>query len=327
MSEHIVAVFQTNEEASAAVAELETAGIPASAIRQYASNGSVQEEVEPATDTSTHKSGGFWSWLFGDESETMRSTHATDADAYDRRTAAGNVAVSVTVADDSKIHQAIAALEAHHPVDIDERADEIEGHETTGTVSSAAYSTAGDELSSGDVARGGFLPAGEPAGVGAGRVDTPHAIASPIPAASPIPPASTALPASGTPGVASGREEVIQLAEEQLEVGKRTVDRGTTRIRRYVVEKPVEESVTLRGEKVTVERRSPLGTAASPGGAMFEERIVEVRETSEEPVVSKTAHVVEEVVVGREATERTETVRDTLRREDVEVTKDGDGKR
>ena len=251
MAEHVVAVFQTNEEASAAVAGLEAAGIPASAIRQYASSGSAQQEVEPTTHTSAHTSGGFWSWLFGDESETTRSTYAADADAYDRRTAAGNVAVSVTVADDSKIHQAIAALEAHHPVDIDESADEIEGRETTGTVPPTAHSVS--DLSSGDVARGDSLPAGEPAGVGAGRVGTAHTTTSPVP------PASTALPPSGTAGVASGREEVIPLAEEQLEVGKRTVDRGTTRIRRYVVEKPVEESVTLRGEEVTVERPSRLG--------------------------------------------------------------------
>jgi len=228
MAEHIVAVFQTNEEASAAVAGLEAAGIPASAIRQYASNGSAQQEVEPTTHTSAHTSGGFWSWLFGDESETTRSTYAADADAYDRRTAAGNVAVSVTVADDSKIHQAIAALEAHHPIDIDESADEIEGRETTGTVPPTAHSAAGNEFLSGDVDRGDSLPAGEPAGVGAGRVGTAHTTTSPVP------PASTALPPSGTAGVASGREEVIPLAEEQLEVDKRTVDRGTTRIRRYV---------------------------------------------------------------------------------------------
>jgi stress response protein YsnF len=47
--------------------------------------------------------------------------------------------------------------------------------------------------------------------------------------------------------------------------------------------------------------------------------VVEVRETAEEPVVSKAAHVAEKVVMGREATERTETVRDTVRRDKVEV--------
>ena len=119
----------------------------------------------------------------------------------------------------------------------------------------------------------------------------------------------------------SGKEEqVIPLSEEELQVGKRTVDRGTTSIRRYVVRKPVEESVTLRDETVTVERRRPIsaGEAGVPDGA-FEERTVEIHQTAEEPVVSKTAHIAEEVVVRKDVTERTETVRDDVRREQVEV--------
>ena len=48
-------------------------------------------------------------------------------------------------------------------------------------------------------------------------------------------------------------------------------------------------------------------------------------ETSEEAVVSKQARVVEEVVVRKDAQERTETVRDTVRRTDVEVEKLGPG--
>ena len=100
------------------------------------------------------------------------------------------------------------------------------------------------------------------------------------------------------------------------------VDRGATRVRRYVVERPVEREVTLHGERVTIERRRPVETSA-PGHA-FEERTVEVRETEEVPVVEKSARVVEEVAVRKEATERTETVRDKVRREEVEVTeKDG----
>ena len=121
-------------------------------------------------------------------------------------------------------------------------------------------------------------------------------------------------------------EEVIPLSEELLEVEKRAVDRGTTRIRRYVVETPVEQNVTLHAERVTVERRTPIETGV-PGSGAFEERVVEVRETAEEPVVAKTARVAEEVVVGREATERTETVRDTVRREEVEVSRDGELRR
>jgi uncharacterized protein (TIGR02271 family) len=143
----------------------------------------------------------------------------------------------------------------------------------------------------------------------------------PAPAAVPTP-ASVAAP-TAAPATTGKGEEVIPLSEEQLEVGKRAVDRGTTRIRRFVVEKPVEQDVTLRGERVTVERRTPIAAEGAPGAGAFEERVVEVRETAEEPIVAKTARVVEEVVVGREATERTETVKDTVRREEVDVAKDG----
>ena len=121
---------------------------------------------------------------------------------------------------------------------------------------------------------------------------------------------------------ASSSEEVIPLTEENIEVGKRTVDRGTTRIRRYVVERPIEREVTLHGERVTIERRRPMD--ATVAGNAFEERTVEVRETEEVPVVEKTTHVAEEVAVRKEETERVEIVRDTVRREEVEITdKDG----
>jgi uncharacterized protein (TIGR02271 family) len=323
MAEYIVAVFPTNEGASAAARDLETVGIPASKIRQYASKESVEQQVQPVSHTSdTHTSGGFWSWLFGEDSEATRSTYAADIDAYDRKTTAGNIVLSVTVDDDTKIHQAIAALEAHHPVDIDERSDDAEEREPVSSASPlTAHSTVGKEFSTAEVAQAGTVntfPAGEPASSPVRPTGTA--------AASLVADTSANTP-SGVAGAASGQEEVIPLAEEQLEVGKRTIDRGTTRIRRYVVAKPVEESVTLRGEKVTVERRQPIGTTAAPGAGAFEERVVEVRETAEEPVVSKTARVTEEVVVGREATERTETVRDTVRRDEIEVSNGGDGKR
>ena len=126
---------------------------------------------------------------------------------------------------------------------------------------------------------------------------------------------------AGTSGLTGGKqEEVIPLAEEELQVGKRTVDRGTTRIRRYVVRKPVEESVTLRDETVSVERRRPVtpGEAGVPAGA-FEERTIEVHQTAEEPVVNKTTRIAEEVVVRKNVTDRTETVRDDVRREEVDV--------
>jgi uncharacterized protein (TIGR02271 family) len=140
---------------------------------------------------------------------------------------------------------------------------------------------------------------------------------------------TTATTPMASPGTPSGRattlqggDEVIPLAEEQLTVGKRLVNRGTTRIRRFVVETPVEEAVTLHSEHVSVERR-PVAAGTPVTDADFTDRTIEVTETAEEAVVGKTVRVKEEVVVNKTASDRTETVRDTVRREDVEITRDG----
>ena len=109
----------------------------------------------------------------------------------------------------------------------------------------------------------------------------------------------------------------LQLAEEQLSVGKRVVNRGGTRIRRYVVETPVEQSVSLHEERVTLERR-PV-TDGRPVTDSFSERTLELTETAEEAVIAKTARVYEEVGLRKDATERVETVRDTVRKEEVEI--------
>jgi uncharacterized protein (TIGR02271 family) len=218
--------------------------------------------------------------------------------------------------DDSLIHQAVTILDAHHPLEIDEHTHETEP--TSRTSGSFVQLEAAGKTS--------LSPSGVDYSTSA--VATP-AIAMAPSSRGPVTQENDSLPA-GMPG--SGRvapvatsatgDEVIPLAEERLEIGKRTVDRRTARVRRYVVEKPVEQNVTLHGERVTIERRQPVEATAASGGA-FEERTVEVRETEEVPVVGKTARVVEEVEIKKEATERTETVKDTVRREEVEVTGNG----
>ena len=118
----------------------------------------------------------------------------------------------------------------------------------------------------------------------------------------------------------SGREEVIPVTEERLNVGKREVGGGRVRVRSYVVEQPVEEQVNLRDEHVNVERRPvdrPL-TGADRDRA-FQERTIEAEEKSEEAVVNKEARVKEELVVNKDVNQRTETVSDTVRRTEVDV--------
>ncbi|HVG25731.1 MAG TPA: YsnF/AvaK domain-containing protein [Thermoanaerobaculia bacterium] len=115
-------------------------------------------------------------------------------------------------------------------------------------------------------------------------------------------------------------EEVrVPVVEEELAVGKRTVETGGVRVEKEVTARPVEENVTLHEERVTVDRRPVDRPVGAEDLRAFENQTVEMRETEEEAVVEKRARVVEEVVVGKEAHERTEHITDTVRRSDVRV--------
>ena len=129
---------------------------------------------------------------------------------------------------------------------------------------------------------------------------------------------STNLGAKAELIVEGAAGDTLQLAEEFLNVGKRAVRGGTTRIRRYTVEKPVEENVTLHNERVVLDRR-PVTDGRVLANADFTDKTISMTEMNEEAVVSKTARVVEEIGLHKEASDRVETVRDTLRKDDVEV--------
>ncbi len=111
----------------------------------------------------------------------------------------------------------------------------------------------------------------------------------------------------------------VPVVEEEMRVGKRIVERGGIRVYTHVTEVPVQEQVTLREQRATVERRV-VDRPVSPGdAAAFKDQSFEVREFGEEAVIAKEAHVVEEVTIGRTVEAHTETVRDTVRRSEVEV--------
>jgi uncharacterized protein (TIGR02271 family) len=118
-------------------------------------------------------------------------------------------------------------------------------------------------------------------------------------------------------GESSQRMDVV---EEEVKIGKRPVQRGGVRIHTHVTERPVEENIELREEHAHVERRRADETL-SPAEAerAFKEETIEVTTHGEEPMVTKEAHVVERVDVGKEVETRTARVRETERRQDVEV--------
>lgn len=113
--------------------------------------------------------------------------------------------------------------------------------------------------------------------------------------------------------------QTIPVVEEDLEVGKRTVDRGGVRVYSHVVEKPAEADVTLRNETINVERRAVDRPATAADFAANSGKTIEVRAQGEEAVVGKTARVVEEVVVGKQVAERTEQVHENVRNTEVDV--------
>jgi len=120
-------------------------------------------------------------------------------------------------------------------------------------------------------------------------------------------------------GIAGNSNTAIPVVQEELKVGKREVERGGVRVFSRVVETPVDQSISLREEHVNVERRPVDQPISGLDSGAFKEQSIEMRETAEEAVVQKSARVVEEVIVGKESSQRQENIHDTLRHTEVEV--------
>ncbi len=125
----------------------------------------------------------------------------------------------------------------------------------------------------------------------------------------------------GTTATTAGTDKNIPVIEEEMQVGKREVETGGVSVRSRIVERPVEEHLRLREEHVSVERNPVDRPATEADFRNFKEGEAEFTEHAEVPVVNKEARVVEEVNLNKETRERKETVRDSVRRTDVDVKK------
>lgn len=144
----------------------------------------------------------------------------------------------------------------------------------------------------------------------------PSAQSASVPLAAPVASPTAAAPVAGNRGVA---DDIIQVVREDLVVGKRKVESGDVRVTSRVVETPVEQQVHLQEERVTVERRPVNRPLTGEAAQAFTGRVIEAHTTTEQPVVTKEARVIEEVVLHKETTDRVETVRDTVRETKVDV--------
>ena len=112
----------------------------------------------------------------------------------------------------------------------------------------------------------------------------------------------------------------VPIVEEELSVSKARSANGGVRVTSRVVETPVEETVTLTTETVGVKRHAAdrvLGDEEA--AAVFEEKTVEMMGTQEEVEIHKQARVVGEVEITKQVEAHQKTVKDTVRKTEVEV--------
>lgn len=139
-------------------------------------------------------------------------------------------------------------------------------------------------------------------------------------ASTPVSPvvAPVAVP-MGTGTVAATGDDKLQVVKENLVVGKREVEAGGVTITSHVVETPVQEQVSLREERVTVDRRPVNRPLSGVAADAFRDRVLTARAVSEEAVVGKDVRVVEEIGLHKDASERVQTISDTVRETKVDV--------
>ncbi len=281
----ITGLFDSRAEAQAVMDHLvKHDKLDTSRIRMHGSDESAPAGAAASDDK------GFWA--------SLKDLFVPDEDryAYSEGIRRGGVVVSAEI-EEAQLEHAMDVFEEHGAVDLDAREAEWRTGGWTGYNATAVAGT------------------GTMAGTAAGMIPV-----AATPVATGTMATGTAAPMAGTRtgGVDVGNQDVIPIVEERIRVGKRAVEGGRVRVRSFIVETPVSEQVQLHEERVSIERR-PVNRPLTDADNAFRERTIEAVEHTEEAVVAKEARVTEELVLRKDATERTETVTDTVRRQEVEI--------
>ncbi|EPE96452.1 YsnF/AvaK domain-containing protein [Rhizobium grahamii] len=281
------AFFDSRFEAESAVSRLKDAGIPEKDIRFMPGYEADTDTADVASDDRS----GFWAKLedffFPDED---RATYAEGL----RR---GGFLVSVSSLNDALYETAHDILDDEGSINIDERADFWRSEGWDGQRSSEAFSASSKSASEQDRFDSDLDRVAQSS---ASRED--------------------AFEMKDSTG-ADLRDETIPVVEENLRVGKRDVNHGTVRVRAYTVEEPIHKQVNLRDETVEIDRR-PVDRGLTDDDRAFMDRTISAEEHHEEAIVQKEARVVEEIGIRKTASDRTETIDDTVRKTEVEIEDD-----
>lgn len=242
-------------------------------------------------DTTTRRNddnesgiGKFFSSLFGSDDDTNRTENRDRASTYGQVASQSDAIVTVHAVSDEEAERAADILDEAGAFDVDERAAQygLTDKGITGMQGTDRMQDAAPVMQGTDR----MQDAAPARPVDTDRVDT---------------------------------EGTISVIQEDLQIGKRMTETGGVRVRSRIVEKPVEESLRLREERVRIQRTPVDRVATDADMTAFQEGEISMTEHAEVPVVNKEARVVEEISVNREVNERTETVRDTVRNTEVDV--------
>ena len=130
--------------------------------------------------------------------------------------------------------------------------------------------------------------------------------------------------APGTDTSGPNTEDAMTRSEEELRVGTTERDSGSVRLKKYIVEDQVTETVPVRREEVRVERE-PITDAnrdAALDGPDISEEEHEVTLRSEEPVVEKRTVPKERVRLEKDVETEEREVSETVRSERIDVDED-----
>lgn len=298
MTQTVVGLFDNASEAQQAVQELLSSGFTnANVDISSVAPGTTSGSTDLSSGTHDNESGisKFFKNLFGDDDN--------DADKYSTVASRSNSIVTVYAQNADEAERAADILDDNGAINVDEKGSQYGYGSTSGTTGSSS------DL--GTMGTAGMGTAGMGSSV-LGSVDMGTTTGNTYDS-------TTSGDTFNSTNDTSDVNRSIPIIEENLEVGKRTVQTGGVRLRSRIVERPVEETLRLREERVNIERNTVDRPATEADFTAFKEGEIEMIERSEVPVVSKEARVVEEISLGKEVNERSETISDTVRKTEVDV--------
>ena len=309
MQHTLVAVFDNRSDAQQAQDDLVASGFAREYVRLSEGDPTGQSSQSDTSLLNTTTTGSDVSFgasiknFFNDVFGTDRSEHAQ---IYSEAVNRGHYVLTLSADSEPEVERAADIVERYGPVDIDEQAEQWRAG--SGLSSDAYRAGAGTQQQSQSASQQ-FT---QSSGLGAAQGSVQGGMSQ------------TQTQTQTQNDMLQGSQQrsdttAIPVIQEELKIGKRQVERGGVRIYQRVVETPVNESIGLREEHVQVQRRAVDKMVDPADVNAFQESTIELRETAEEAVVAKSARVVEEVLVGKEVTQREQQISDTVRRTEVEV--------